>query len=91
MPEGHEKQVDRAQYAFVTGFTEVDGLRQVWIQDRIASKTWTLNEGADFQIGRFRGTVRTIAPSREVIVDFDGHRRRFRDGENLRGGVAVDQ
>jgi len=86
-----EKQVDLAQYAFVTGFTEVDGSRQVWIQDRIAGKTWKLNEGADFQIGRFRGTVRTIAPSREVIVDFDGHRRRFRDGENLRGGVEVDQ
>lgn len=89
--EDREKLVDLAQYTFVTGFTEVDGFRQVWIQDRIAGKTWKLNEGADFQIGRFRGTVRTIAPSREVILDFDGHRRRFRDGENLRGGVEVDE
>jgi len=82
--------VDTAQFAFVTGFTEVDGLRQVWIQDRMAGKVWKLKEGEKFKIGQLRGTVRKIASTREVTLDFDGHRRRLGKGENLRGGVEVD-
>jgi hypothetical protein len=46
--------------------------------------------GEEFKIGQLRGTVRNIAPTREVTVDFDGHRRLLRGGENLRGGVEVD-
>ena len=82
--------VDTAQFAFVTGFTDVDGLRQVWIQDRTSGKQWLLKEGEKFKIGRISGTIRKIAPSREVTLDFDGHRRRLRDGDNLRGGIEVD-
>ncbi len=83
------RQIDIAQYAFVTGVTEVDGVRQVWIQDRIAGKLWTLGEGEDFQVGRFHGTVQRIDQTGDVVVDFDGHRRRLLRGENLRGGVEL--
>jgi hypothetical protein len=82
--------VDTAQFTFVTGFTEVDGFRLVWLQDRIAGKVWQLKEGAEFKVGEHRGTIRKIAPTREVTLDFDGHRRRLRDGDNLRGGIEVD-
>ncbi len=85
-----KEPVDTSQFAFVTGFTEVDGLRLVWIQDRITGKVWQLQEGGQFKVGQFNGTVRTIAPTREVTLDFDGHRRRLRDGDNLRGGIEVD-
>lgn len=88
-PARVETTMDVTGFAFVTGFTEVSGVRQVWIQDRITGKTWQLREGEGFQVGQLQGTVRTIAPTHEVIVDFDGHRRRLRDGENLRGGVEV--
>ncbi|MGA2619003.1 MAG: hypothetical protein ABSF26_15445 [Thermoguttaceae bacterium] len=86
-----EKGVDVAEYAFVTAFTESDGARQIWLQDRIKGKTWKLGEGDDFQVGRLHGKVRSIGPSNEVIVDFDGHHRRLRGGENLRGGVEVQE
>jgi hypothetical protein len=88
-PPKRDPPVDSAQFAFVTGFTEVDGVPQVWIQDRIAGKVWKLNEGGKFKIGELNGTVRKIAATREVTLDFDGHRRRLRDGENLRGGVEI--
>jgi hypothetical protein len=81
--------VDPAQYAFVTAFTEVNAMRQVWIQDRLAGKTWQLAAGDGFQIGALRGTVIAIEPPHEVVVELDGHRRRLRDGENLREGVEV--
>jgi len=88
--ERRESPLDAAQYAFVTGFTEVDGARKVWIQDRIEGKVWMLDEGDEFHIGRLRGSVLSISPAREVVLDFDGQRRRFRDGDNLRGGNAVE-
>jgi hypothetical protein len=87
-PAGH---VDAAQYAFVTGFTEVDGVRQVWIQDRMAGKLWRLGEGESFEVGRLHGTARKIGSTNDVVVEFDGHRRRLRDGENLRGGVELEK
>ena len=88
-PPMKEKTNDVAEYAFITAFIEVAGSRQVWLQDRTADKTWRLAEGATFEVGGVRGTVQTIAPTREVVVDFDGHRRRLHDGDNLRGGVEV--
>jgi hypothetical protein len=81
--------VDTAQFTFVTGFTEIDGLRQVWIQDRTGGKVWQLKEGGVFKVGERGGTVREITPTREVTIDFDGHRRRLRDGDNLCGGAEV--
>ncbi len=86
-----DNSLDLARYVFVTGFTEVNGARQVWIQDRTAGKLWTLSEGGEFQVGRLHGTVRTILPEREVIVDFDGRGRRLRSGDNLRGGVVIHE
>ena len=56
----------------------------------MAGKVWQLNEGGEFKVGALSGTVRKIAPTREVTLDFDGHRRRLRDGDNLRGGIEVD-
>jgi hypothetical protein len=85
-----QQPVDNAQFTFITGFTEVDGLPQVWIQDRIAGKVWLLNVGGKFKVGEHSGTVLRIAPTREVTLDFDGHRRRLRDGDNLRGGTEVE-
>ena len=85
-----KESVDTAQFTFVTGFTEIDGFRQVWIQDRMEGKTWQLNEGGEFKVGALNGKVRKIAPTHEVTLDFDGHRRRLRDGDNLRGGIEVD-
>jgi hypothetical protein len=82
--------IDTAQFTFVTGFTEVDGFRLVWMQDRIAGKVWQLKEGAEFKVGEHSGRICKIAPTREVTLDFDGHRRRLRDGDNLRGGIEVD-
>ena len=34
-PPRRDRTVDPADFAFVTGFTEVDGTAQVWIQDRM--------------------------------------------------------
>jgi hypothetical protein len=82
--------LDVAQYTFVTALTEVDGKKQVWIHNRMAGRLWKLGEGESFEIGDAHGTVRTINPvNDEVVVDFDGHRRRLHDGDNLRGGVVV--
>ena len=81
--------VDAAEFAFVTAFVEAGGVRQVWIQDRMAGKTWQLREGEAFQVGSFHGTVRSLNAPNEVVVELDGHRRRLRDGDNLRGGADV--
>ncbi len=83
------KPINAAKYAVVTGFTEVDGARQVWIFDRIHDKLWRLRQGDEFQVGSLQGTVREISPTPYAVVDFDGQHRRLRDGENLRGGVEL--
>ncbi len=44
-PPRREKTVDLAEFAVVTGFIEVDGIAQVWIQDRMAGKSWQLGTG----------------------------------------------
>ncbi len=88
-PDIRVAKVDAAEFAFVTAFVEVDGQRQVWIQDRMAGKTSKLSEGEQFQIGDASGTVQTIDPTGEVTVEYDGHRRRLHFGENLRQGVEV--
>ena len=87
-PRKTDSDVDPADFAFVTGLTEKDGARQVWIQDRMADKRWTLKEGETFQVGGHQGRVQSIT-AEEVIVELDGQRRRHRVGENLSGGVEV--
>ncbi len=84
------RSVDRAEYTFVTGITEVNGTRQVWLFDRMAGKKWILGEGGDFQVGDAHGTVKTIASTREATLEFDGHRRRYHEGDNLRGGEDLE-
>jgi hypothetical protein len=89
----HDKpasSVDSAQFAIITGFTEVDGVRQVWIQDRMANKMWTLKDGEVFSVGPLKGKVLKIASTQEATIEFDGHGHRFHKGDNLRGGAEVD-
>ena len=74
-------------HVFITGIVEIDGARQVWLQDRAAGKQWKLKEGENFQIGEANGKVLTFPSAHEVIVDFGGRHGRFREGDNLRGGV----
>ncbi len=81
--------IDPADYAFVTGITEVDGAFQVWLQDRIVGKLWKLGTGEVFAIGKVQGKVETIDPDGGTVIEFDGHRRRLRDGENLHGGIEI--
>jgi hypothetical protein len=93
--------LDVAQYVYITGILEDNGTREVWLQDRLAGRLWKRSEGEEFQVGDAIGTVqRIVSPqsSREgrsapaaVIVEFDNHRRRLREGDNLRGGVEVRQ
>ncbi|MGO9108290.1 MAG: hypothetical protein ACLP9L_03575 [Thermoguttaceae bacterium] len=88
-PRPRENMVDAANFAFVTGFTEVDGSRKVWLQDRMGGKSWQLATGESFTVGNMKGTVQSIHPEGEVVVDFDGRRRLLHDGDNLHGGVVV--
>ena len=81
--------VNLAEHAYVTGFIEVDDAPQVWLQDRIAGKPWKLGTGESFTVGKKKGTVETIRPEGEVIVDFDGHRRLLRLGDTLYGGEEI--
>jgi hypothetical protein len=84
-----EKSVDRAEFAVVTAFTEVDGAWKVWLQDRIGDKLWQLESGESFTVGDVKGTVQSIHPEGEVIVDLDGHRRLLHVGDSLHGGVEM--
>jgi hypothetical protein len=87
-----KKSLDVAQYTFVTGVTEVDEKKLVWIQNRMGGRLLKLGESEKFEIGDIRGTVQTIDPAKdEVVLEFDGHRRRLRSGDNLRGGVEVKE
>jgi hypothetical protein len=81
--------VDLADHAYVTGFTEVDGVLQVWLQDRIGGKRWNLGTGESFAVGKAKGTVQTIHPEGDVIIEYDGHTRQLRLGDKLHGGVEI--
>jgi len=84
-----EQTIDPGDYAFVTGFTEVDGTVKVWIKDRTGDKLLILASGESFTVGRTSGKIETIQPEGEVIVEFDGRRRRLRNGDNLHSGVEI--
>ena len=94
-PRRPAETVNLAEFAVVTGFTEVDGLWKVWIQDRTArpqGKLWQLGTGESFTVGNTKGTVHAIRPEGEAVIEFDGHRRLFHLGDDLHGGVeAQDQ
>ncbi len=84
-----EQSIDPGDYAFVTGFTEVDGTAKVWIKDRTGDKLLILGSGESFTVGRMSGKVETIQPDGEVIIEFDGRRCQLRNGDNLHGGVEI--
>jgi hypothetical protein len=84
-----EGTVDPADFAFITGFTEVDGEAKVWLQDRMGDKPWRLGAGETFTVGNAKGTVQSIGLDGEVTVEFDGHRRVLHVGDNLHGGVEI--
>ena len=74
---------DVARYAVVTGITSVDGRRELWLEDRTAGKRWRLHEGEGFQVGKIRGTVKSIGAD-SAVIEFDGRERQLALGNNLR-------
>ena len=88
-PRRRENTVDPADSTFVTGFIEGDGEPLVWIEDRMADKTWKLKIGEGFTVAGAKGRVQSIRADEEATVDFDGHRRVLRLGDNLHGGVEI--
>ena len=83
------KAADPADFVVVTGFTEVDGKSQVWIQDRTKGSVSGFSAGESFDVGNVKGKVQSIRPKGEVVVEVDGHRRLLQAGDNLRGGVEI--
>lgn len=88
-PSFRNRTVQAAEYAFITGITQSDGVSQVWLQDRMAGKQWILKEGESFEVGNIAGKVQAITTEGDVMVEYDGHRRRLRDGDNLYGGAGA--
>lgn len=90
-PDAPPAKNDEAANAAVTGFTEVGGAWQVWIEDRGASKRWKWAAGEHVAVGSVKGVVRSIGPE-EVFLDVGGRRRVLRLGDKLTGGAeAPDQ
>ena len=84
-------KVDPAEHTYLQGLTEVDGVKQVWLQDRLDGKLWQLGIGESFTVGNTKGTVQSIGPDGEVVVNFAGGRRLLHDGDNLRGGAVIPE
>ena len=78
---------DAANSAKVTGFTEVDGAWQVWIEDRTGGKRWKWAAGENVAVGSLVGVVRSIG-AEEVIIEVAGHRRALRLGDKLTDGAG---
>ena len=70
---------DPAATALVTGFTQVDGSWQVWIEDRSAGSRGA-ESGESFNIGDRKCTVQTIRGDGDVTVELDRCRRQLRLG-----------
>jgi hypothetical protein len=76
--------VDPADFAFVTGFTEVDGAAKVWLHERLANHIWQLGAGEPFSIGTAKGVVEAVHPEGDVVLDFtNGGRRTLHAGDTL--------
>jgi hypothetical protein len=85
---GRSRRVDPLERTFVTGIVESGGRRQVWLIDRLSGTDWRLGEGQRFDVAGLHGTVKSIAP-RDAVIEIDDRTRRFRYGDNLRGGVEL--
>jgi hypothetical protein len=82
---------DVAQFVEVTGIVEVDGNPQVWIQHKTKQEqSWKLGVGDTFDVGDDTGTVISINPVVDAVVEFRDHRRLLHSGENIvNGGVEI--
>jgi hypothetical protein len=80
---------DQAAATVVTGFTQVDGSWQVWMENHAAGKRWALQDGQEFDVGGRSCKVQTIRPEGEVVVELDRCRRVLRLRDNLRGGTEI--
>ena len=80
-----------AQFVEVTGIVEVDGNPQVWIQHKTKQEqSWKLGVGDTFEVGADTGTVISINPVVDAVVEFRDQRRRLHSGENIvNGGVEI--
>jgi hypothetical protein len=67
--------VDPAEHTFVIALIEVDGTPQVWLHNRLLDQLLKLGTGGKFTIGNKDGTVQSIHPDGEVVVEYGGKRR----------------
>lgn len=79
---------DATELTFVTAILAVDGRGEVWLVNRTTHQDWKLHEGEQFQVSALRGTVKSIG-AHDIVVDVDGRLRRYRSGDNLRGGEEM--
>jgi hypothetical protein len=84
----HPQGPDATELTFVTAILAVDGRGEVWLVNRTSGLDWKLHEGDRFDVSALHGTVKSIGV-RDIIVEADGRLRRFRSGENLRGGEEI--
>ncbi len=76
------------QFAFVTAITEVNGRRQLWLNDRTTGETSRLYEGDAVKVKRLSGVVSRIGLKEVEVTSLD-ERRRFQLGENLAQGEKL--
>jgi hypothetical protein len=89
-PMESHPEADVAQSTFVTAILAVDGRGEVWLVDRTTGKDWKLHKGEQFEVGSLQGTVKSIG-AHDIVVDVAGGLRRYRSGENLRGGEEMQK
>lgn len=79
---------DTAKHAFVTAVLDVGGKPQVWLNVRTTGELLKLDEGDEFQVGTFRGTIERIgALAVEILAD--GRRQLVPLGKSLRDSQDV--
>lgn len=79
---------DMAQTTFITAIVAWEGRGEVWLVDRTSGKDWKLHEGEPVAVGMFRGIVKSIGAN-DAVIEADGKARRYRSGDNLRGGEEI--
>lgn len=89
-PPSPKAHFEDGQFAFVTAITEVNGRRQLWLNDRTTGETSRLYEGDAVKVKRLQGIVSRIG-LKEVEVTSVDERRRYELGENLAQGEKVSQ
>jgi Tfp pilus assembly protein PilO len=86
-----EPAVDHAEHTHLTGIGEVDGRPLVWVRDFLSGEeSMKKASGESLTVGVRTYKVESIGADSAVFVDSEGHRRRLRLGDSLRGGETVD-